>query len=117
MSDSTPPSNLPIEIDPAAVKALLDQRADFFLIDCRRHDEYEICRIEGATLIPMSDTPDRIEELEEHRDRLIVVHCHGGIRSLKVIHWLRSQGFMQSQSMSGGINAWSIQIDQSVPRY
>ena len=117
MSDSNLKSDLPIEIDPAAVKAMLDQKADFVLIDCRRHDEHAICRIEGATLIPMHDAPDRIDELEEHRERLIVVHCHGGVRSLKVIHWLRSQGFMHSQSMSGGINAWSLEIDQSVPRY
>jgi rhodanese-related sulfurtransferase len=117
MSDLNSKSSPPIEIDPTEVKALLDQRADFILIDCRRQDEYKICRIEGAILIPMSDAPDRIEELEEHRERLIVVHCHGGIRSLKVTYWLRSQGFSQTQSMSGGIDAWSREIDPSVPRY
>jgi rhodanese-related sulfurtransferase len=46
-----------------------------------------------------------------------VVHCHHGGRSLRVAHWLREQGFANAQSMAGGIDRWSQEIDPSVPRY
>jgi rhodanese-related sulfurtransferase len=55
--------------------------------------------------------------LAAHRDRRIVVHCHHGGRSLRVANWLRGQGFEQAQSMAGGIDAWSTEIDPAVPRY
>ncbi|HQU46751.1 MAG TPA: rhodanese-like domain-containing protein, partial [Pirellulales bacterium] len=59
----------------------------------------------------------RVSELEPHRGRAIVVHCHHGGRSLRVAQWLRQQGFAAAQSMSGGIDAWAAEIDPDVPRY
>lgn len=89
----------------------------FLLLDCRRHDEYETARIQGATLIPMDELAQRSEELDSHRDGRVIVHCHHGGRSLRVAQWLRQQGFANAQSMAGGIDAWSERIDASVPRY
>jgi len=91
---------LPIEIDVQSVRALIEEQADFLLIDCREPDEHEFCRIESAKLIPMNQTPSRVEEFESHRDSQIVVHCHHGSRSMQVVQWLRSQGFSGAQNMA-----------------
>ena len=107
----------PLEIDVQAVKQALDDRQDFLLIDCREPQEYELVCIEGAQLIPMNETPQRLAELESHREKQIVIHCHHGGRSLQVAQWLRGQGFSHAQSMQGGIDDWAVQIDDSLPRY
>ena len=110
-------SDLPIETDVEQVQQLLADEADFLLLDCREPAEYETAHIEGATLVPMSQIQARLKELESHKERHVVVHCHHGGRSLQVAQWLRLQGFEQSQSMAGGIDIWAVKIDPSVPRY
>jgi rhodanese-related sulfurtransferase len=109
--------SLPIETDCAAVKALLDKSADFLLLDCREEDEYATARIDGALLLPMSELQDRVGELDPHKARHVVVHCHHGGRSLRVAAWLRQQGFPHAQSMAGGIDHWAQSIDPRIPRY
>lgn len=108
---------VPTEISNKKVKQLLDSSSDVLLLDCRQTEEYEICQIEGSILIPMSEIPQRVAELESAREKPIVVYCHHGIRSLQVVHWLRQQGFANSQSLAGGIDAWSQVIDPSVATY
>jgi adenylyltransferase/sulfurtransferase len=108
---------VPLEIDCQAVKTLLDEGADFLLLDCREPDEHAQARIEAAMLLPMGELAARVGELELYRQRRVVVQCHHGGRSLRVAHWLRQQGFEQAQSMAGGIDAWSQAIDPAVPRY
>jgi len=110
-------TELPLEITCQATKAKLDAGDDFLLLDCREADEYAVAKIDGARLLPMSEIQQRLAELEPDRQRHIVVHCHHGGRSLRVAQWLRQQGFTSVQSMSGGIDGWSLQIDSSVPRY
>ena len=112
MSDSTS-----IEVDCQTVAARLRDDEYFVLLDCREADEHAIVRIAAAKLLPMSQLAARLGELESLRDREIAVHCHHGGRSLKVAHWLRSQGFARAQSMAGGIDAWALEIDRSLPRY
>lgn len=106
-----------IEVDCRSVHADLKAGRNLLLVDCREPDEYAVAKIEGAKLMPMSELTERIGELESHREKRIVVHCHHGGRSLRVANWLRGQGFSQAQSMAGGIDAWSAEIDPSVPRY
>ena len=108
---------LALEISPSEVKVLLDEQADFFLLDCREAEEHATASIAGATLLPMSEIQERVSELEPQRVRHIVVHCHLGGRSMQVTQWLRQQGFDRVQSMAGGIAAWSDEIDPSVPTY
>jgi rhodanese-related sulfurtransferase len=108
---------LPLEVPPAEVKRLLDAGADLLLLDCRESDEHATVHIDEAKLLPMSEITDRLNEMAPHRDRLIVVHCHHGGRSMRVTKWLREQGFTHVQSMAGGIDQWAAEIDPSLPRY
>ena len=106
-----------MEIDCQAVKAKLDAGDDFLFIDCREQQEYDTVKIEGATLIPMGQLPERLSELESHKDGEIVIHCHHGGRSLNVANWLKQRGFANPLSMAGGIDVWAQEIDTSLPRY
>ncbi len=110
-------TDIPLEIDCLTVKQKLDASDDLLLVDCREPDEHAVAKIAGAKLLPMSEIADRLRELEPYRELLIVVHCHHGGRSLRVVRWLREQGYSQVQNLSGGIDAWSQQIDSTVPRY
>ena len=65
----------------------------------------------------MREIPSRVGELGGKEAGRVVVHCHPGGRSLRVTQYLRQQGFTQVQNMAGGIDAWSQQVDSSVPRY
>ena len=86
------------------------------LIDCREPWENELVRLEQSTLIPMNDTPGRIDELRGIEGQM-VVYCHHGVRSMHVVQWLRSLGLTDIVSLAGGIDAWSLQIDPDMPRY
>lgn len=108
---------LPIEIGVEDVKRLLDTETQLLLVDCREQPEVDFCQIDGALVIPMNETPHRVNELEPHRNHRIIVFCHHGTRSLMVAQWLRMQGFDSAQNMTGGIDVWSQLIDPDVPRY
>ena len=105
------------EIDVKGVRQLLDEEAEFLLLDCRNPDEREFAHIQKSEFIPMNELPNRVSELEPHRDRHIVVYCHHGGRSDRVCQWLRSQGFSQVQNMLGGIDAWAVEVDPAIRRY
>jgi rhodanese-related sulfurtransferase len=109
--------SLPVDIDVLTVKQMQDSGERFVLIDVREPDEFAKASIEGSLQIPMRTIPSRLADLEPHRGDRIVVHCHHGGRSARVTAWLREQGFEQAQNMAGGIDAWSQQIDPTVPRY
>lgn len=108
---------IPLEIDVASVAQMQRSGDDFVLLDVREQHEYDTAHIEGSRLIPMSELGERLEELEDCRGQRIVVHCHHGMRSLQVTHALRQAGFAQTQSMAGGIDQWSDEVDPAVPKY
>ena len=108
---------LPADIDVLSVKKMQDTGERFVLIDVREPEEFATASIEGSLQVPMRTVPSRLADLEQHRGERIVVHCHHGGRSARVAQWLRDQGFEQVQNMSGGIDAWSQQVDPTVPRY
>lgn len=90
------------------------------LLDCRRQEEWDFCRVEGAVLVPMNQIEARLDELIDHplgKDRPIVVMCHHGVRSMRVTATLRGHGFGNVRSMAGGIDLWAMDIDPTVPRY
>ena len=97
------------------LKAMLDGKEDFQLIDVREPHEYDICNI-GATLIPMGDITDHIDDIV--RDKPVVVHCRSGKRSATIIQFLEeSQGFSNLYNLNGGILAWADEIDTSMTKY
>lgn len=99
------------------MKSKIDAGEDFLFLDVREQDELEAASIDGATFLPMSEIQQRVAELEPHKERDIVVFCHGGVRSLQVTAWLQQQGYASVKSLRGGIDAWSQVVDSSVPRY
>jgi len=115
---STPQTALPLEITAQQVKARLDQGETLHLIDVREPHEFAIAAVANAVLVPMRSVPGELQDLEKRADQApLIVFCHHGVRSLNVVHWLREQGLEACQSMIGGIDAWSIDVDRSVPRY
>ncbi|MCC6363482.1 MAG: hypothetical protein IT165_08140 [Bryobacterales bacterium] len=112
------PEELPLEITPQETRSHIETGARVLLIDCREPHEHAVCRIEGAHLIPMNTVPARLQEIDAAADEArVIVYCHHGVRSLSVVSWLRRQGVGSCQSMTGGIERWSLEIDPSVPRY
>ena len=106
-----------IEILPAEVAALRGAGEPFALVDCREEDEWRVCRIEGAELIPLSRFAETARRRFDDPAERIVIHCHHGMRSAQAAHFLRQCGLPQVWSMAGGIEAWSVEIDPEVPRY
>lgn len=90
-------------------------RGETRILDVREPWEFDAARIESSILMPMSEIPARIAELDPAAPLLVV--CHLGVRSMHVVAWLRQQGFTRAQSVRGGIDAWSIEVDSSIPRY
>ena len=104
-----------LEISFAELQRKKNAGEPFLLIDVREPWEYETCRIEGATLIPMRTIPASLQQLDVDQD--VICYCHHGQRSLDVAAWLRAQGVETAHSLAGGIDRWSIEIDPAVPRY
>lgn len=113
------PSPQDTEITPAKLQALRSDESapKFLLIDCREEDEFAICRIEGAQLVPLSRFGDLGPSAIPDSDTPTVVYCHHGMRSLHATHFLREKGFDKVWSLAGGIDLWSTQIEPEVPRY
>ena len=97
------------------LKRKMDAREAFELIDVREPFEFEIARIDGAKLIPLGEIAERADELQN--EQTIVVHCHSGGRSAQAVLLLQQRGFPNVYNLEGGIDAWSDEIDPSVPKY
>ena len=92
-----------------------DAGEDFVLLDVREPDELATASIPWATAIPMAQIPARMDELP--RDKPIVVMCHHGARSDRVAQFLNANGYDNAINLGGGIDAWSVAVDRTVPRY
>lgn len=106
---------LDLEISPSQAKELLSQ-PEIILLDVREPWEQQTALISGSLTMPMGDVPSRAFQELDPEARIIAV-CHHGVRSMNVAVWLRNQGFEQAQSLQGGIDAWSREVDPSIPRY
>lgn len=106
-----------VEISVRDAKALLDSTPSVRLVDCREEDEFAIAKIEGAELIAISvfrtEAPAKLPD----KSQTILIHCHHGMRSLRAAEYLAAIGYSDVRSILGGIDAWSLEIDPSVPRY
>jgi rhodanese-related sulfurtransferase len=106
---------LDYEISAAEASTLLEE-GKARLLDVREPWEFQTAHVEGCLLIPMNEIPARAGQELDAAGRLLVL-CHHGVRSLNVTTWLRRQGFAQAQSIVGGIDAWSLEVDPTIPRY
>jgi molybdopterin/thiamine biosynthesis adenylyltransferase/rhodanese-related sulfurtransferase/molybdopterin converting factor small subunit len=107
-----------INVDRISVEELkkkIDNEEDIFLLDVRGLHEYEINNINNGYLIPLSDLPNRVNELDSSRE--IVAYCKVGGRSARAVDFLRTAGFKKVKNLVGGIDAWAQRIDKNMPRY
>ena len=106
---------LDYEISPGEAAALLSEDKAR-LIDVREPWEFETAHVTNSVAMPMGDVPARAHQELAPDERLMVL-CHHGMRSMNVTVWLRNQGFEHAQSVRGGIDAWSAEVDPGLPRY
>ena len=104
-----------IQILPEEAKRKLGNGQKVMFLDVREPWEHDLARIEGTKLIPLGELQQRVNELDP--DSEIVVYCHHGVRSFHATMFLRQIGFGKAQNLAGGIDAWSLRADPSVPRY
>jgi rhodanese-related sulfurtransferase len=103
-------------IDPSELRQRLDRGDALRLVDVRELPEWEICRLPGAELKPMSEILSWQDELEDE-EREVVIYCHHGVRSLRVCGYLLSMGRRRLVNLRGGIEAWRRTVDPSMPGY
>jgi adenylyltransferase/sulfurtransferase len=96
-------------------RALSDPGLGIKVIDVREPDEYQIARVEGVPLLPLSALAQRYTELDPNQ--AYYLHCKAGGRSMKALEFLRQKGFKNLKSVKGGITAWSQEVDGRVPKY
>jgi molybdopterin/thiamine biosynthesis adenylyltransferase/rhodanese-related sulfurtransferase len=104
------------EISVLDLKQRIDEGVDQFILDVRKPFEYDISNLNGH-LIPVDDLPERLQELSAFRTTPMVVHCRTGVRSAKAVKILEAAGFTDAVNLKGGINAWSEEVDPSMPTY
>jgi len=105
---------LPFQVGPDELARWRDEGREHTLLDVRTPMEIAICRLDGSTFIPLDELPERLGELDG--DRTVVALCHHGLRSAAAVQFLRGQG-LRAVNLAGGIDAWSMHVDPSVPRY
>jgi adenylyltransferase/sulfurtransferase len=103
------------QIDPAGLKAKMDARQPFCLLDVREPWEVALARIPQSLCIPLNEIPARLRELDA--DAHIIVMCKVGGRSQRAAEFLAAQGFGRVSNLRGGIDAWTREIDPDVPAY
>lgn len=104
-----------IQCDAQALKARFDNNERFILLDVREPNEFAFAHIPNSLHIPLRLIPERMQELDKQLD--IVVMCHHGMRSQQACLFLEQYGFSQLYNLKGGIDAWSLSCDPTVPRY
>jgi rhodanese-related sulfurtransferase len=105
-----------MNVSPRELKAMRETGKTFRLIDVREQDEWNAVRLEGAELIPLSQFKQlALEKLDP--DETIVLYCHHGMRSAQAQGYLKSQGYANVINLTGGIDAWSLQVDPTLKRY
>jgi rhodanese-related sulfurtransferase len=102
-------------ITPAKLHERRERGDEVLLIDVREPEEYELARIEGSRLLPLSRFNEWAAGLDPEAEAVLM--CHHGIRSAHVCAYLSQQGFKNVINLEGGIDRWSCEVDRSVPRY
>ncbi len=108
-----------LSLQPQELSAFMEAEPQAQLLDVREGWELQLCRITipgaKALEIPMQMVPARLADIS--REQPVVCICHHGVRSAQVVAFLQRQGYTGAYNLSGGIDAWSAQVDAGVPRY
>ena len=103
------------EITVKNLKHLLDNGTHMNLIDVREPHEYNFCHIQGSRLIPIHQIPNHVKEFNPAEE--YVFYCYVGERSAWAVNFLRQLGFRRVKNVLGGVDAWAVEIDPTMPRY
>jgi rhodanese-related sulfurtransferase len=103
------------DVEPIELAERLARGERVQLVDVREPHEHAHARIDGARLIPLRTLPARAAELDPGAET--IVYCHHGVRSAQAVDYLRGLGFRQARNLTGGIDAWSVDVDSRVKRY
>ena len=119
-SNDVPPAALDAgpgvyEMTPAELDARRRGPAPPTVVDVREPWEYDVARIDGAQLVPLGTLGAALSTFDPARD--YVLYCHHGVRSLRAAEFLRERGLTRIANLTGGIDAWSVQVDPAVRRY
>lgn len=106
-----------LEVEVEAAQELLASEPRPRLIDCREADEFAICQIAGAELLPMSILAETYRQKLSDPAQPMLIYCHHGQRSLRVTEFLHAHGYANVRSVRGGIDAWAVRIAPGMPRY
>ncbi len=88
------------------------------VLDVREPWELDVARLEHTIDIPMAQIPQKVDELRDQLNgRALIVMCHSGVRSAMAVQFLQQNGFDRVFNLQGGIQAWSEQVDNTVPTY
>ncbi len=107
--------NMVKRLSPIQVKNILESEAQIKLIDVRERWEYQIASLENAELVPLGDFVNFSRSLNPKEK--IIIYCHHGARSFNACSYLEQNGFNEVINLEGGIDAWSREIDNSIPVY
>lgn len=102
-------------ISPTELKTRLDKGDKLILLDVREQWEYDLAKLTDSILVPLGTLPQSLAKL--NREAEIIAICHHGMRSADATNFLLQQGFANVKNLVGGIDAWSVQVDGTVPRY
>jgi sulfur-carrier protein adenylyltransferase/sulfurtransferase len=106
-----------IEITPRDLARQLENGHAVRLVDVRQSWENAIAHLAGSLLIPLGELPQRVGEIPCEPGMPLVLYCHHGVRSLSAVSYLHRLGYHHARSLAGGIDAWSCEVDPTVPRY
>lgn len=104
------------EITVFQLKEMQEANKEFILLDVRETFEYEFANL-GGELVPLDKLPDRLNEIEQYKEKEMIVMCRSGSRSARACEYLSRNGFTNVKNLKGGINDWAREIDPSLPVY
>ena len=106
---------MPLEITVKELQKKQKSNERPVLLDVRESEEVALVTLPNAIHIPMGEIPARLDELDPASE--IVVYCHHGVRSLQVVQFLRQNDYPHTVSLTGGIDAWAVEVEQGLARY
>ncbi|MGC8501336.1 MAG: rhodanese-like domain-containing protein [Leptospirillia bacterium] len=104
-----------LELHPTELKTRIDNGEDIVIIDVRENWEHSRVKLPDALHIPLAELPRKLSGIDKEKD--VVVYCHHGTRSLQACHFLKKMGFERVKNLTGGIDAYALHVDKTLPRY